>query len=126
MSASQRADKKKAKVVREEPVAVENKEVSLDDIFKEEKPLEPEKVERPEPVPVKAEKKATPKSPGIEVNIPVLLRYAARLKAGHFGAYGNGGNFANHLVKDAFKVDGKALSIEEASKLINTSLDVSS
>lgn len=60
-----------------------------------------------------------PEGPVISVNPEKLLRWAARMKtSGNFGIYGNGANFANHMVKDSFTVDGKEISIEQAAKLI--------
>lgn len=121
MSESQRRGKKKGKAPEKKPepvVAVQEEEVSLNDIFDEPKVPE-DTVTEPEPKrPEAAKPKATKESPGIEVDIDKLLRFIARIKTGGFGLYGNGANFGNHMVKDCFKVDGKALSLEEASALV--------
>lgn len=122
MSASQRAGKKKqlkVKVSHQQgrpKVVKEKKEVTLDEIFHD----SPEQVMRPDSPLKEAEKKATPKPPAIIVDIPKLLRWAARLKmSGNFGAFGNGANFANHMIKDTITVDEQELTIEEASKMIS-------
>jgi hypothetical protein len=93
------------------------KKVSLDSILGDE---EPEEIKRPVSKPKPAAKKATapPAQPSVYIDPAKLLIWAARLKAGSFGQWGNGANFANHMVKDSFKVGGKELSIEEASQMI--------
>jgi hypothetical protein len=123
MSASQQRGKKaQPKKVKETPVVVEEKkEVTLNDIFKE----KPAEVARPEPAPAKVKAEATPKEPEVFVDHEKLLRWAARLKTSrNFGAWGNGANFANHMIKDVLKISGKELSIEEASKLISVHTSV--
>jgi len=119
MSESQRrGNKRKAPAKEPEQIAVvQEEEVSLDEIFDE--PQEQPVDAAPEPKrPEAAKPKATKESSGIEVDIDKLLRFIARIKTGGFGLYGNGANFGNHMVKDCFKVDGKALSLEEASALV--------
>lgn len=122
MSDSQQQGKKKRgrksnnKKVEQVPV---KEEVNLNEIFQEKEP-EPEEVKRPVSLPKTAEKKATPKIPVVEVDPDKVLRWLARIKvSGNFGQWFSGANFANHCVKDCFTVDGKELTIEEASQLIS-------
>lgn len=131
MSASQRKGKKKATAKKEKPVAVveEKKieDVSLGDIFTDEP--QPKVVEeRPVSKPDKPEAKKATGSPysGVVIDVPKLLRFIARLKTGRFQPYGNGANFGNHMVKECFTVDGKQLTVEEASLLIRPFTNVSS
>lgn len=121
MSDSQQRGKKRGrksnnKKVEQVPV---KEEISLSDVFQEKEP-EPERVKRPEPLPKAVEKKATPKAPIVEVDPEKILRWLARIKvSGNFGQWFSGANFANHCVKECFTVDGKELTIEQASQLIS-------
>jgi hypothetical protein len=113
MSDSQQRGKKPAK-----KRVYEEKATTLDEIFGD---PEPEQVKRPDSELSKpAEKKATVKEPVIVCHVEKLLVWAARLKTGgSFGQWGNGANFANHMVRDSFTVGGKEITIEKASELIN-------
>lgn len=117
MSASQQRGKKpQNKTVK----VVEEKKETPKVVF--EKPAE---VKRPEPEPKAVKAEATVKEPVIAVDTEKILRWAARLKtSGGFGAWGNGANFANHMIRDSFTVDGKQPSIEEASQLISVHTSV--
>lgn len=125
MSASQQRGKKAKAPVEPVAAAVEEKEVSLDDIFSAEEapaPVEERPVSKP-----KGAKGATGESlAGVVIDVPKLMRFIARIKSGRFNPYGNGANFANHMVKESFTVDGKQLTLEEASLLIRPFTSVSS
>ncbi len=116
MSASQHRGRKKNPV---------QEETILDEILNEsqEQPVEaaPEP-KRPEAAMPKVS--GTSYLTGLEVDIAKLLRFIARIKTGGFGLYGNGANFGNHMVKDCFKVNGKALNLEEASELVRPFMNV--
>jgi hypothetical protein len=115
MSESQQRSKKKKAVF----AAVEEKAasaISIEDIFGNEEAKEVKQAEsKPKTV---AKKTTAPVAPNVYVNVDKLLIWAARLKGGSFGQWGNGANFANHMVKDSFTVGGKEISIEEASQMI--------
>jgi len=112
MSASQRQDKPKNKL-KAQPKP-ESEEPKVDEAKVEEfKAPEPKVEEQPKPEP-----KAEPAPPKYEVDAEKLVKWAARLRTG-FGHWMNGANFGNHMIKDSVKVDGKELSIPEASQLIS-------
>lgn len=109
-------------------VKAQPEEVTLDQVFEADFTPQAEEV-RPE-LPVVVEEpqavEATPVKQEIVIDPDRILRFIARLKSGKFLPYGNGSNFANHMVKECFTVGGKSLTIEEASLLIRPFTNVAS